>query len=71
MLAMHNFSRYSNKAMFEAQGRLNLDHQPPATLCHSRRSDNKRTDNDKHTSENPSLSKPSSVQDLAGNRCTD
>jgi hypothetical protein len=40
---------------------LDLDHQSPATLRHSRRCNNKSADNDEHTSENPGLSESSSV----------
>jgi hypothetical protein len=54
-----------------AYGLLNLDHQSPATLRHSRRCDNESADNDKYTSENPGLSKPSCIEDLARNWCTD
>jgi hypothetical protein len=62
MLAMHKLAR-SQKigAGIVLMAFLDLDHQSPATLRHSRRCNNKSADNDEHTSENPGLSESSSV----------
>lgn len=72
MLAIHKTRKTAKERNRDrAHGLLNLDHQPPAALRHSRRGDDKSADNHKNTSEDPSLSETCCVEDLAGDRCTD